>query len=60
MTISELICILQAIKCEHGDLLVAVPKFSKLTDASKVECVSVIHASGGIHKSVFISEKIEL
>ena len=37
MTISELICRLQAIKCEHGDLRVSVPdEFGGLADAEHV------------------------
>lgn len=37
MTISELICRLQAIKCEHGDLEVAVvDEFGDFVDAKSV------------------------
>lgn len=40
MTISELICRLQSIKCEHGDLLVHIPNRNPegwLKDVDNVE-----------------------
>lgn len=41
MTISELICRLQAIKCEHGDLFIAVrDDLGDMIDANDVTTVS--------------------
>lgn len=57
MTISELICRLQAIKCEHGDLLVAVPYNSNgaMTDAEKVEQIALMKSVQNSHLRVIIS-----
>lgn len=56
MTISELICRLQAIKCEHGDLIVAVPyNKGNMTDASKVKKIELMMSVRGSHLRVQIS-----
>lgn len=57
MTISELICRLQAIKCEHGDLLVAVPYNSNgaMKDAEKVEKIELMMSVKNSHLRVLIS-----
>lgn len=55
MTISELICRLQAVKCEHGDLIVAVPYAKAMTDASKVEKIELMMSVRGSHLRVQVS-----
>lgn len=55
MTISELICRLQAIKCEHGDLIIAVPYAKAMTDASKVEKIELMMSVRGSHLRACIS-----
>lgn len=55
MTISELICRLQAIKCEHGDLRVAVDRIEGGLDDAREIIIGKDEEAFGDEKVVFIS-----
>lgn len=57
MTISEVICRLQQIKCEHGDLIVAVPYNNNgaMKDAEQVKKIELMMSVKNSHLRAFIS-----